>query len=159
MEKGAIVFTTDPEKMLEAFKSQFKIAEAAGGVVVDPQNRFLLIHRNGVWDLPKGKLEKAETIPEAAIREVEEECGIVWINLGDSLRTTYHTYERNGKDYFKPTYWFMMSIDEEQQGLAQEEEGITEVRWFEREELLKSIPKTFPNIEMVLEEALSRPKP
>ena len=37
---------------------------------------FLIIKRNGVWDLPKGKLEKGEDFETAALREVEEETGL-----------------------------------------------------------------------------------
>ena len=37
----------------------------------------LLIQRSGLWDIPKGKVEKNETATEAAIREAEEEIGIL----------------------------------------------------------------------------------
>ena len=49
---------------------------AAGGLVTNENNELLMIFRRGKWDLPKGKLDKGETIEECAIREVEEETGI-----------------------------------------------------------------------------------
>ena len=51
---------------------------AAGGVVFRIEHEvvsILLIFRNGVWDLPKGKLEKGESIEMCASREVSEETG------------------------------------------------------------------------------------
>ena len=56
---------------------------AAGCVVArrskKDKPRYLIVHRPHYddWTLPKGKLDKAETFLEAALREVEEETGIV----------------------------------------------------------------------------------
>ena len=36
----------------------FRPVSAAGGIVRDPAGRLLFIKRLGVWDLPKGKVEK-----------------------------------------------------------------------------------------------------
>ena len=51
---------------------------SVAGVIVDAQNRALLIQRrdNGKWEPPGGVLEREETIPEALQREVLEETGI-----------------------------------------------------------------------------------
>ncbi len=53
--------------------------EAAGGVVVDGDGRVCLVHRPRYddWSLPKGKLDAGESFEEAALREVEEETGLV----------------------------------------------------------------------------------
>ena len=40
------------------------------------KNEILLIYRNGVWDLPKGKIEFGESYEDAALREVAEETGV-----------------------------------------------------------------------------------
>ena len=78
------------------FKEQFKTIEAAGGLV-KKGDKTLLIYRLKKWDLPKGKLEKGETIPEGALREVEEECGIK-VSLGQKICTTRHTYSMKEKN-------------------------------------------------------------
>ena len=55
-----------------------KSITAAGGVVFSVTERkpaVLLIHRNAVWDIPKGKLEKGESVAMCAAREVAEETG------------------------------------------------------------------------------------
>ena len=54
------------------FCSNYKIIEAAGGLVFNDKNKILMIFRNGKWDLPKGKLEIGEQIQDGAIREVKE---------------------------------------------------------------------------------------
>jgi 8-oxo-dGTP diphosphatase len=54
--------------------------ELAGGVIVDPDGRLLLIHRNTPeltqWELPGGNVELGETPDVAVIREIREELGI-----------------------------------------------------------------------------------
>ena len=52
------------------------LIEAAGGLVKNENGDYLFIYRNDKWDLPKGKIEKDEKTKVAAVREVEEECGI-----------------------------------------------------------------------------------
>ena len=56
------VVSSLPETTFNAFAGQFAWVEAAGGVVVDGAGRWLLIHRNGRWDLPKGHLEAGERL-------------------------------------------------------------------------------------------------
>jgi len=51
-----------------------------------------MIFRRGKWDLPKGKLDKGETLEQCAVREVREETGLKKIKLQSPLMTTYHTY-------------------------------------------------------------------
>ena len=65
---------------------------AAGGIVMNPKQEILWIFRRGFWDLPKGKLDPGETIPQCALREVEEETGINDIQLNELITITYHEY-------------------------------------------------------------------
>lgn len=134
------------EKLFSYFSSMFKVIEAAGGLVKNKKNELLFIFRNGKWDLPKGKIEKEETINKAAIREVEEECGIKKLKIIKQLITTYHTYSIKEKEILKPTYWFEMSSNDENKLVPQLEEGITEVRWVKNSELMTIKGNTFPSI-------------
>jgi len=107
---------------------------AAGGVVLNSDaGMILLIKRNGVWDLPKGKLEEGETIPECAVREVEEETGLKALQIKSALCETYHEYKEHGKLIGKTTHWFLMNgIDIPKQSLTpQKDEGITDLKWEE----------------------------
>jgi len=107
---------------------------AAGGVVLNSDaGTILLIKRNGVWDLPKGKLEEGESIPECAVREVEEETGLKDLKIISSLCETYHEYKEDGKLIGKTTYWYLMNGEDIQKQVLtpQTEEGITELIWRE----------------------------
>ena len=104
--RGFTVFCDDLEKCWIDFKSNFNLIRAAGGLVLNSQKEFLFIFRGGKWDLPKGKIEKGEQIKETALREVEEECGISKLSLGEFLITTHHVFFHNNKNKLKETYWF-----------------------------------------------------
>lgn len=112
---------------------------AAGGVVQTSDGRVLLIFRNGVWDLPKGKMENGESVEEAAIREVEEETGLKQIRIERSLGNTIHFYTMNRVQIEKTTDWFLMRLPSDEvpmpeKLLPQIEEGITEISWKTKEE-------------------------
>ena len=88
--------------------------QAAGGVVSRAGEggvlEVLLVHRPKYddWSLPKGKLEPGETHEEAALREVEEETGLV-CELGRELPSISY---RDGKDRPKVVrYWAMELVD------------------------------------------------
>ena len=49
----------DPIKAIKNWFPNHDFIQAAGGLVMKDQ-QYLWIYRNGVWDLPKGKLEKDE---------------------------------------------------------------------------------------------------
>ena len=89
---GVLIFCDNLERSKELFFKNFKIISAAGGLVLNPKKEVLLIYRNNIWDLPKGWIEKNESIETAAIREVEEECGIFNLKIIKPLTTTYHIY-------------------------------------------------------------------
>jgi len=123
------IFHDDIIMLFEEFKACFKVIEAGGGVVLNEQGKFLVIYRNGVWDLPKGKLEKGEDFPSAALREVEEEAGLKGLQMVDPLMSTYHTYSLKNKRILKKTKWFEMLYKGKGAPVLQTEEGITDYRW------------------------------
>jgi 8-oxo-dGTP pyrophosphatase MutT (NUDIX family) len=120
------------EKM-KRVKKVIEPVEAAGGVLLrenNGQRSILIIQRNGVWDLPKGKKESNESFEECAVREVMEETGIKNIKIIACLTETYHEYERNGRRFGKTTKWYEMeTANPTQEFTPQREEGITEVCW------------------------------
>lgn len=132
------------------FKSLFSLIEAGGGVVRSPQDEVLMIYRNGRWDLPKGKLETGESIRECALREVEEECGITGLELGDLIVHTYHIYELQGEWLLKCTAWFGMSHPAVGELTPQIEEGITEIRWVEQDHIASYLAQSYQTIRDVM---------
>ncbi|GAB5410811.1 MAG: hypothetical protein BalsKO_31760 [Balneolaceae bacterium] len=126
---------------------------AGGGVIFSKGEKFndlkiLLILRNGLWDLPKGKLEKGESIPMCAAREVAEETGSEIPIIISELGTTYHEYQEKKKHIGKTTYWYSMIFPRTQKLAPQKSEGIEKIDWFERGKAEKLVG--FDNLREVL---------
>ena len=148
-EHNMVTFVIGDEGDWDDFCTMFLFVMAAGGLV-QRGNDFLFIFRNSKWDLPKGKIELGETEMVAAIREVEEECGIK-PTLLHHLIDTFHTYFEEGKWVLKRTYWYAMEYDGTGMLAPQTEEGITEVKWIPVTEWNKVLENTFGSIQDVLE--------
>jgi ADP-ribose pyrophosphatase YjhB (NUDIX family) len=148
------VFGENIEKIWAEFQKLFRIIEAAGGLVNNPDGDILFIKRLGKWDLPKGKMEKGESREESAVREIEEETGLKDVELVQFINTTYHIYvERNGDKVLKCTHWFEMNFDGEDTSKPQIEEGITEVAWKNTTQIEEEVfPSTFKNIKLIVKE-------
>lgn len=144
------IFHHNLEKLWEDFKSNFHYLEAAGGVVKNAENKILFIHRLGKWDLPKGKVEEGETTEVAAVREVEEECGINNLDLKNHITTTYHIYFQNDLK-LKATYWYNMDYNGNESLIPQLEEGIGIAEWKSENEIPEILTQTYENIKIVLE--------
>jgi 8-oxo-dGTP pyrophosphatase MutT (NUDIX family) len=127
---------------------------AAGGWVENSYGEVLWIHRLGQWDLPKGKLEEGEEVAECALREVEEECGLSGLQLGQKLLETQHRYTQNGRDYLKTTHWFRMKVNGRPELKPQVEEGIEAVTWMAEAEWRAAAADTYPTIQEVMRTAL-----
>ncbi len=125
---------------------------AAGGIVVNPKQEILWIFRRGFWDLPKGKLDPGETIPQCALREVEEETGLTQIQLNEIITITYHDYFDNylNTQVTKETHWYKMSIQDLQNGIPQTEEDIEKMEWFSLDALGIPMQHTYENIKLVI---------
>ena len=94
--------------------------------------RLLLIHRRGVWDLPKGKQDSGESVRACALREVREETGLGEVRALGPLGPTVHGYPEEAPDGLvyavKTTHWFLMETPEA--ALTPERaEGIEEAAW------------------------------
>lgn len=148
------VYGENLEEIWEDFTHMFRVIEAAGGIVSNKNNEILFIRRLGKWDLPKGKIEKGESLEQAALREVEEETGLHSLILEGFVNNTFHIYtERNGDRVLKTTYWFKMSCVGDEKAVPQAEEGITEVDWKIDHRIKDEVfPSTFENIKLILNE-------
>jgi len=127
--KGIILICEDVEMVFQLFASNYKLIEAAGGLVFNSNNHLLLIERLGVWDLPKGKIDTGETPEVAALREVEEECGVNGLSIEYLVCKSYHTYFFKDKQILKRTFWYKMNTTFNGLLVPQEEENITKVEW------------------------------
>ncbi len=148
------VYGENIDEIWQEFQKLFRIIEAAGGLVINPEGEMLFIRRLGKWDLPKGKMEKGESREESAVREIEEETGLRDVELVQFINTTYHIYvERNGEKILKCTHWFEMNFNGEDTSKPQIEEGITEVAWKNTTQIKDEVfPSTFKNIKLIVKE-------
>lgn len=138
------------QDLLKKF-SNHKFVEASGGIVMHDK-KYLFIKRLGCWDIPKGKLDKGETPEQAAVREIEEECGLNKPKISHHITDTWHTYTMNEKKYIKKTYWYVLETQEENLNLKpQLEENITEVRLFSDAELPEILSNTYESIKLVIQ--------
>jgi 8-oxo-dGTP pyrophosphatase MutT (NUDIX family) len=148
--KFFFLLCNDAGEYLKKVMRSITLIDAAGGMVMSPKGEYLFIFRNGKWDLPKGKLEKGESKRQGAVREVEEECGIMVSSIGARICKTYHTYTYKGEVVLKRTYWYQMGYKGSGKLKPQKEEGITEVRWFKKGQIDTIVNNTFPSIMDVL---------
>jgi 8-oxo-dGTP pyrophosphatase MutT (NUDIX family) len=68
----------------------------SAGVIVTDGSHILLGHVTGNrhWDIPKGKVDPGESRLEAAVRELQEETGMV-VDTGDLIDLGILAYKRN----------------------------------------------------------------
>jgi ADP-ribose pyrophosphatase len=128
------------------------------GAVIVKDGRVLLVRRanepsRGRWSVPGGTVELGETLAEALVREVSEECG-VRIEVGEVL-STFDLIRRD--DQGRVCYHYVL-IDLAARYLGGEPAAATDaldVRWVDGIELeqLDVIPRLLPILRTALHKA------
>lgn len=158
INKGKLLYVnlyhSKKEKLLKHLFRKLPVVTAGGGMVLNAENEVLFIYRNGRWDLPKGKIEKNESLEEGAIREVEEETGVKNLEITKFLQKTYHVFQRKGKYKLKVTYWYEMKTDYTGELVPEESEGIMKVKWKDKAKAQKALKKSYANIKLLFPEEL-----
>lgn len=152
---AGVFFHKDIDELKTMFFKKFIIVKAGGGFVQNENNDVLMMFRRGKWDLPKGKLDKKETIEDCALRETKEETGLKSIELISPLITTYHTYHEGTRFMLKETSWFKMKADGGQKLTPQATEQISKLEWVSKNELGKYMDNSFPSVNDVLKAGFS----
>lgn len=116
---------------------------AAGGVVIDRKDGaealVLLVHRPRYddWSFPKGGLHEGETFEQAALREVEEETGIVCLIKRPLVVVHYRYRTRTGIERPKLVHYYLM---EPAGGQIQPQEGEVDVaEWVSKDVALSKL--------------------
>lgn len=130
-----------------ADKWKTRRAVSSGGIVFRKKGSrtdVALIARGGkkVWCLPKGTVEKGETLEEAALREVEEETGLSGRLVEKVDEIDYWFYWKLDKTrYHKTVHFFLI---EYQRGEPHSDDiEVDAVQWFPIEEAVQKL--TYPN--------------
>lgn len=138
--------SAEPEDCYKKICGEFREVNAAGGLVENRRGDYLLIKRDGLWDLPKGHQEAGEDIKVTALREVQEETGVDDLSLGDLICVTDHCYKRNGIWHLKHTWWYRMYYLKPLDLTPQTEEDITKAAWVAKSSLPPFLKNTYPSI-------------
>ena len=147
------ILSSDTKGTYEAICAEFLEVNAGGGLVSNRRGDYLLISRNGLWDLPKGHQDPGEDIAVTALREVQEETGIQDIILRDLICITDHCYRRNGIWHLKHTWWYDMLYTDPTDLTPQTEEDIAKAAWVAKSSLPPYLRNTYPSIQEVFREA------
>jgi uracil-DNA glycosylase len=133
--------------------SSHRTAVSAGTAVVDRQGRVLLLHiTRGRWCLPKGGIERGETLKDAAIRETQEETGL-HVRLERRLTTIRYAFpspKDHGTIHKQVTYYLARPVG----GKIRLEPGFDRYRWATRGDALRLV--RYANDREVLGRAFDR---
>ncbi|MHB8510795.1 MAG: NUDIX hydrolase [Actinomycetota bacterium] len=134
-----------------------KTAKSAGGIVFDVAGRIALLRTNDAegsprWSLPKGALEKGETVQEAAIREVLEETGLEADIIGEAGVIDYwFVWKPDDARYHKFVHYFVMRATGGD--FANRDAEAEEVAWFEAEDAIQTC--SFANERAMIRKAVA----
>ena len=152
LKKVHSIFISSRKKreLIDYLKDKFKVVEAAGGIV-EKDGKLLMIYRRKMWDIPKGKLDKGETIQECAVREVEEETGVK-VKIDQKIEAVWHTYVTRKKYILKKTHWYAMNCLNDKKLAPQKGEGIKKVEWMDMDQVRVALHESYRSIRYVMQE-------
>lgn len=117
---------------------------SAGGLVVSrrgPVPAAAIIGRHDrrgrlLWSLPKGHIEAGETAPQAAVREVEEETGIIGVIVAPLGKIDYWFVADGRRVHKTVTHYLMKAVGGE---LSDEDAEVVAVEWVPLENLSRRL--------------------
>lgn len=138
-----------------------KFEFSAGGVVFKKENgqMLVLVAQHGQhhgWVFPKGLIgdtRKGESKEETAVREVEEETGVV-ASIKEPLEPVQYWYKWEDDLRKKTVYYFVMEYISEDR--KKKDDEMENVEWVPVEEVEKRL--TYPSDKKVWQEAKSKAK-
>ena len=154
LKSDLIINSINYHDIFQNFKKKYSYIIAAGGVVLNEKDEVLMIFKNNIWDLPKGKKDVLESDYNAAIREINEETNVRVNSCVDGPFSSYHMYsclqEKTQKNMIlKETKWFLMYANSQEDLRPQVAEHITDVVWIPKNQLFHI--KTYASIKAVFE--------
>ncbi len=110
---------------------------SSGGVIINNNLILLLKKYNGDYVLPKGRIERGESIEEAALREVKEESGITG-EIKKYLGKIEYSFINKMKNVKvdKTVHFFLMST-KDTHTIPQSMEGFKTAKFYDRNEAIR----------------------
>jgi len=136
----------------------YHLEHSAGGIVYrlhEGQIEVAIAYRtyHHDWTLPKGHLEDDETIEQAALREVEEETGMICEIVSHVGSSTYRFRERKQKKNIeKRVDYFLMKLIKDKGQIQLEE--VDKVEWFPFLQAIKKL--TFKPDQDLVKQAVAK---
>ena len=144
-----------------SLNTDMSIEKSAGAVIFrkeEGKKYYLLLHYpNGVshrtakdyWDLPKGHIEKGETLEDTAKREVEEETGLEDIEIAPGFKETIKYFFRwEEKNVMKFVTFFVAETKTKEVKISKEHIGF---EWLLFKEALDKL--SFKNAKEIIKAA------
>jgi 8-oxo-dGTP pyrophosphatase MutT (NUDIX family) len=115
--------------------------QAAGGIVVDKENRVLVLRRPSRNEvrLPKGHVEKGESHVETALREVVEESGYASLEVVADLGHQVVAFGYRGEQIVRDEYYFLLALRDGEQVEREAKELQFLPQWVSWEEALADL--------------------
>jgi 8-oxo-dGTP pyrophosphatase MutT (NUDIX family) len=127
---------------------------SCGGVIFNDEAKVLLLRKadEGRWCIPKGQVEEGETYEEAALREIQEECGLV-CRLLEKLTEVRYKYYWPPEDinYAKEVKYYLAEVVG---GTIRLEKGFDRHLWCSQPKALALV--AYENDRQVIREAFRR---
>jgi 8-oxo-dGTP pyrophosphatase MutT (NUDIX family) len=136
------------------------IEKSAGAVVFkkeDDKIYYLLLRYQGTshrtdkdyWDLPKGHIEKGETLEETVKREVKEETGLKDVKIVPGFKETIkYFFKWEDKNILKFVTFFTAEAETDKVEISDEHIGF---EWLSYDQALSKV--TFKNAKEILKKA------
>ena len=119
---------------------------SAGGVVYreceDKKVRVALIRDQNThkWILPKGRIEKGESLEETSLREIKEETGLQSLKFIKKIdKTNYWFRTKQKAKLTKEVHFFLYEDEGNREDICVEENNFDKGQWFTKEEAIKKI--------------------
>lgn len=126
--------------------------EKSAGFLVFLRNgkiRYLFLKKRGKYDIPKGLQQPGEDEFTTALRELEEETGLIKIKVIPFFKKTIEYFYRwKGAIIKKKVVYFLGEADTDQIKISAEHDGYV---WMTKDEILTKI--SYRNLKDLVEEA------
>lgn len=113
-----------------------KVSSSAGGVVMNPDGKILVVSQQfgSSWSLPKGHIEENENVLDAAKREIAEESGVTDLEYVKDLGSyeRYKIAKDGGDDHSELKRMHLFLFKTRQNELKPTDPTNTEARWLDK---------------------------